>query len=70
MTLVAKTLGLLTLLILTSCSSPILQNFGGEIYGTTYSIKIAENKNITESKKSDIPKNTLKLIEEAENSKI
>ena len=33
-------------------------------------IKIAENKNITEIKKSDIPKNTLKLIEEAENSKI
>ena len=44
MTLVARTLGFITLLILTSCSSPILQNFGGEIYGTTYSIKIAENK--------------------------
>ena len=44
MTLVARTLGLLTLLIITSCSAPIVQNFGGEIYGTTYSIKIAENK--------------------------
>ena len=44
MTLVARTLGLLTLLVITSCSAPIVQNFGGEIYGTTYSIKIAENK--------------------------
>ncbi len=44
MTLVARTLGLLTLLLITSCSAPILQNFGGEIYGTTYSVKIAENK--------------------------
>ena len=44
MTLVARTFGLLTLLVITSCSAPIVQNFGGEIYGTTYSIKIAENK--------------------------
>ena len=44
MTLVARTLGLLTLLVITSCSAQIVQNFGGEIYGTTYSIKIAENK--------------------------
>ena len=44
MTLAARTLGLLTLLVITSCSAPIVQNFGGEIYGTTYSIKIAENK--------------------------
>ena len=44
MTLVARTLGLLTLLLISSCSAPILQNFGGEIYGTTYSIKIAENR--------------------------
>ena len=44
MTLVARTLGLLTLLVITSCSAPIMQNFGGEIYGTTYSIKIAENR--------------------------
>ena len=44
MTLVARILGLLTLLVITSCSAPIVQNFGGEIYGTTYSIKIAENK--------------------------
>ena len=44
MTLVARTLSFLILLIVTSCSAPIMQNFGGEIYGTTYSIKIAENK--------------------------
>ena len=44
MTLVARTLSFLILLLVTSCSAPILQNFGGEIYGTTYSIKIAENK--------------------------
>ena len=44
MTLVARTLSFLILLIVTSCSTPIMQNFGGEIYGTTYSIKIAENK--------------------------
>ena len=44
MTLVARTLSFLILLIVTSCSAPILQNFGGEIYGTTYSIKIAENR--------------------------
>ena len=44
MTLVARTLGLLTLLVISSCSAPIVQNFGGESYGTTYSIKIAENK--------------------------
>ena len=31
-------------MLVTSCSAPIMQNFGGEIYGTTYSIKIAENK--------------------------
>ena len=44
MTLVARTLSFLILLLVTSCSAPIMQNFGGEIYGTTYSIKIAENK--------------------------
>ena len=44
MTLVARTLSFLTLFLVTSCSAPILQNFGGEIYGTTYSIKIAENR--------------------------
>ena len=44
MTLVARTLSFLILLIVTSCSAPIMQNFGGEIYGTTYSIKIAENR--------------------------
>ena len=44
MTLVARTLSFLILLIVTSCSTPIMQNFGGEIYGTTYSIKIAENR--------------------------
>ncbi|MCH2329880.1 MAG: FAD:protein FMN transferase [Rhodobacterales bacterium] len=44
MTLAARTLGLLTLLVITSFSATIVQNFGGEIYGTTYSIKIAENK--------------------------
>ena len=44
MTLVAKTLSFLILLLVTSCSAPIMQNFGGEIYGTTYSIKIAENR--------------------------
>ena len=44
MTLVVRTLSFLILLIVTSCSSPIMQNFGGEIYGTTYSIKIAENR--------------------------
>ena len=44
MTLVARTLSFLIFLLVTSCSAPILQNFGGEIYGTTYSIKIAENK--------------------------
>ena len=44
MTLAAKTLSFLILLLVTSCSAPIVQNFGGEIYGTTYSIKIAENK--------------------------
>ena len=44
MTLVARTLNFLIFLIVTSCSAPIMQNFGGEIYGTTYSIKIAENK--------------------------
>ena len=44
MTLAAKTLSFLILLLVTSCSTPIVQNFGGEIYGTTYSIKIAENK--------------------------
>jgi thiamine biosynthesis lipoprotein len=42
--LVARTLSFLILLIVTSCSAPIMQNFGGEIYGTTYSIKIAENR--------------------------
>ncbi len=44
MTLVARTLSFLTLFLVASCSAPIMQNFGGEIYGTTYSIKIAENK--------------------------
>ena len=44
MTLVARTLSFIILLIVTSCSAPIMQNFGGEIYGTTYSIKIAENR--------------------------
>ena len=44
MTLVARTLSFLIFLLVTSCSAPILQNFGGEIYGTTYSIKIAENR--------------------------
>ena len=44
MTLVARTLSFLILLIVTSCSAQIMQNFGGEIYGTTYSIKIAENR--------------------------
>lgn len=44
MTLVARTLSFLILLLVTSCSAPIMQNFGGEIYGTTYSIKIAENR--------------------------
>ena len=44
MTLVARTLSFLILMLVTSCSAPIMQNFGGEIYGTTYSIKIAENK--------------------------
>ena len=44
MTLVARTLSFLILLIVTGCSAPIMQNFGGEIYGTTYSIKIAENR--------------------------
>ena len=44
MTLVARTLSFLILLIVTSCSAPTMQNFGGEIYGTTYSIKIAENR--------------------------
>ena len=44
MTLVARTLSFLILFIVTSCSAPIMQNFGGEIYGTTYSIKIAENR--------------------------
>ena len=44
MTLAAKTLSFFILLLVTSCSTPIVQNFGGEIYGTTYSIKIAENK--------------------------
>ena len=44
MTLVARTLSFLILFLVASCSSPILQNFAGEIYGTTYSIKIAENK--------------------------
>ena len=44
MTLVARTLSFLIFLIVTSCSAPIMQNFGGEIYGTTYSIKIAENR--------------------------
>ena len=44
MTLVARTLGFISLFLISSCSSPILQNFGGEIYGTTYSIKIAENR--------------------------
>ena len=44
MTLVARTLSFLILLLVTSCTAPIMQNFGGEIYGTTYSIKIAENK--------------------------
>ena len=44
MTLVARTLSFLILFLVTSCSAPILQNFGGEIYGTTYSIKIAENR--------------------------
>ena len=44
MTLVVRTLSFLILLIVTSCSAPIMQNFGGEIYGTTYSIKIAENR--------------------------
>ena len=44
MTLVARTLSFLILLSVTSCSASIMQNFGGEIYGTTYSIKIAENK--------------------------
>ena len=44
MTLVARTFSFLILFLVASCSSPILQNFAGEIYGTTYSIKIAENK--------------------------
>ena len=39
-----RKLSFLILLIVTSCSAPIMQNFGGEIYGTTYSIKIAENR--------------------------
>ena len=43
MTLVAKRLFLFFLLFLSGCSNAILQDFSGEIYGTTYSIKIAEN---------------------------
>ena len=43
MTLVVKRLILFCLLFLSGCSNAILQDFSGEIYGTTYSIKIAEN---------------------------
>tara|TARA_Y100000994_G_C15680841_1_gene437643 strand:- start:644 stop:1441 length:798 start_codon:yes stop_codon:yes gene_type:complete len=43
MTLVVRGLSLFCLAVLVSCSKPILQDFSGEIYGTTYSIKIAEN---------------------------
>jgi len=43
MTSVVRGLSLFCLTFLVSCSNPILQDFSGEIYGTTYSIKIAEN---------------------------
>ena len=43
MTLVVNRLILFCLIFLSGCSNQILQDFSGEIYGTTYSIKIAEN---------------------------
>ena len=42
MTSVVRGLSLFCLTFLVSCSKPILQDFSGEIYGTTYSIKIAD----------------------------
>ena len=42
MTSVVRGLSLFCLAFLVSCSKPILQDFSGEIYGTTYSIKIAD----------------------------